>query len=185
MPIYDLLLQESEIPRVVDLCNPQYRSRSPYTFLSVEGCPVGSWQIWQATVFRPLLEKRMLNVLAHGRSLRAREIRELDRELEELLPEPGRRRSRTSGRALLKAFKAPRSEKILSRLRRWVDSGKTPGHFPVIYAARCAVFSIPPRMLLLSYLYQEWETGGRRLRPGLSFSRLCQSEALLLERPAA
>ena len=142
------------VARAAELCNPFLDSLSEVTFMT-RGPVAASVLNWNATVFRPLVLPVLLEVLIRASDGGSFEIAALDCRLDAVLPAPLRLQSRTAGRQLVQGLLAPRGDRLIERYRKAVLAGDSPGHLAVIHALRAALFHLPPRILIASYLLQE------------------------------
>src|ERR1700736_947383 len=143
----------SELSEVVNRCNPTFDETGPISWRP-KGATRKSWVSWLDLVFEPILLPHLWYVFDYSCRQSAHEIIALDAELSKRLGVWSGQRSIEAGRALLRQ-KAPRSDRVIPRLRDAIGRGDAPGHFCTIYAVRCGVFSIPVRTAMLSYALQE------------------------------
>lgn len=145
------------IVRAAQLCNPFLDALGEVT-LMVRGplTPLAlSVMNWNANFFRPHLQPLLLKVLECASEGGSFEIMALDCQLDGALPASVRIQSRDAGKRLLEGLLAPRGDRLIERYRTAVLAGNSPGHLAVIHALRAAVFHLPPRVLIASYLMQE------------------------------
>ncbi len=158
----------------IRIANPAYTSTGPLTFR-----PLGTFSAaanhWRDTIFVPHVLPIFLQVLAHARAGRAQEIVPLDHSLSGMLSETASAASRTAGRRLAEVAAGIRGDRTLGRLADWTIAGRTDGHLAVLFAARCAVFSMPDRRAVGAYLFQEIHAGApdAPLMPTSNFVAAC------------
>jgi hypothetical protein len=143
----------SELSQVVNRCNPSFDLIGPISW-RLRGHSRKSWVNWLDLVFEPVLVPHLWYVLDYSYRQSAKEIIELDAELGKRLDAWSGRRSIEAGQTLIQ-HRAPRSDRVIGRLRAAIGRGEASGHFSTVYAVRCGVFSIPVRTAMLSYALQE------------------------------
>ena len=144
----------SLIGRVAELCNPFLDGLNEVTLL-VRGPVASSVLRWNSTVFHPLIQPlihEVLNQAAEGASF---EIMAADCRLDSALPKSHALQSRDAGKRLVSGLLAPKGDRLIERYRAAVLAGDSPGHLAVMHSLRAAVFHQPPRLTLASYLLQE------------------------------
>jgi len=142
------------IVRAAQLCNPFLDALGEVTLLA-RG-PVAAFVLnWNANLFRPYLMPLLLKVLEAASEGGSFEITALDCQLDAALTKQLRIQSRDEGKRLVQGLLAPRGDRLIDRYRNAVLVGNSPGHLAVIHALRAAVFHLPPRVLIASYLMQE------------------------------
>jgi hypothetical protein len=110
---------------------------------------------WKETVFSPALLPALRSALGHARRGELRELFDLDRQLSHMLGDTARQGSTSAGHRLALHGCDLRGDRLLPRLGEAVRTGTTPGHLAIIFAARCATFSLPDRITVGAYLFQE------------------------------
>lgn len=135
----------SEIVRAAKLCAPGIDSLGTLTF---DGDPENAAAVarWRDAVFLPLLSPALHDATLASR-LGFRELLSVDAALDTRIAGPLAKTSRSSGRLIAAALKAPNSESILKKFLAAVSEGKTPGHIAVVFAARASVFHFPARIV--------------------------------------
>lgn len=119
---------------------------------------------WRDTLFAPRLFPALRAALAHARRGEARELVALDQRLSAELGETLFAASARAGQRLAALGSDLRGERLLQRLAEQVRSGATPGHFAIVFAARCGAFSLPDRTAVGAYLFQELCAGSPQAR---------------------
>ena len=142
------------VARAAELCNPFLDALGEVT-LVLRGPVAASIVNWNSSLFRPLLQPVLLEVLAYAAEGGSFEISAFDCRLDAALPAMPRQQSRAEGKRLVRGLMAPRGDRLIERYRTAVLAGDTPGHLAVIHALRAAVFYLPPQVLIASYLVQE------------------------------
>jgi len=142
------------IARAAMICNPFLDSVGDVTLVPL-GSIAASVLNWNAAIFTPLLQPALLEVIVRVAEGGSFEIAALDCRLDASLPEKLRLQSRTAGKQLVLGLLAPRGDRMIERYRASVLAGDSPGHLAVIHALRAALFHLPPRLLIASYLFQE------------------------------
>lgn len=145
------------IMRAAQLCNPFLDALGEVT-LKIRGplTPLAASVLnWNASIFRPLIQSVLLDVLQRAAEGGSFEITTIDCQLDASLPASVRLQSRDAGKRLVQGLLAPRGDRLIERYRNAVLAGNSPGHLAVIHALRAAVFHLPPRVMIASYLMQE------------------------------
>ncbi len=142
------------VVRAAELCNPFLDGLGKVT-LTILGPVAASVLNWNGSLFRPVLQPALLEVLHKASEGGSFEIAALDCRLDAGLPSALRAQSRDAGRRLVQGLLAPRGDRLIERYREAVLAGDSPGHLVVIHALRAAVFHLPPRVAMASYLLQE------------------------------
>jgi len=142
------------VVRAAVLCNPFLDILEEVT-LAVRGPMASSLLDWNATLFTPILHPLLLEVLDQTSKGGSFEITALDCRLDAELPASRKFPSRDAGKLLVQGVLAPRGDRMIERYRTAVLAGDSPGHLAVIHALRAAVFHLPPRVTVASYLLQE------------------------------
>ncbi len=142
------------IARAATICNPFLDALGEVTLVP-RGSIAASVLNWNAAIFRPVLQPALLEVITQVAEGGSFEIAALDCRLDAALPETLRLQSRTAGKQLTQGLLAPRGDRMIERYRAAVLAGNSPGHLAVIHALRAALFHLPPRILIASYLFQE------------------------------
>lgn len=115
-----------------------------------------AWEAWVAGWFVPVLAPALVAMADLAARERVRELRAADLDLAARFPPEIAARLRESGRRLLSDLHGARSTRWLSRFEGWAASGETPALFPTLFAARSALFHLPPRPMLDGYARLEW-----------------------------
>jgi hypothetical protein len=143
--------------RIFRICDPGRRDRGAFTFhLQPEEDAVERWTVWLNELYLPHLLPRQLEIMQHAQEGKAREVREEDLKIDEILCDPGRSSSLRAGETLLKSLSEAQGVRLLNKMKLWHEAGRTPAHFATIYAMQSAIFSFPMRQALLCYLWHEW-----------------------------
>ncbi len=140
------------------VANPDFASLSPVTFRGGHIFPASA-ATWKAAVFMPLLLPALRSALAHARRGQFRELLDLDRQLSEALDEAARAGSIAAGQRLAQHGCHLQGDRLLPRLGEAARSRATPGHLAIVFAARCAAFSLPDRTAVGAYIFQEMCAG--------------------------
>ena len=144
------------IMRAAQLCNPFLDALGEVTLANGPLTPLAASVLnWNASIFRPLIQSVLLDVLERAAEGGSFEITTIDCQLDASLPTSVRLQSRDAGKRLVQGLLAPRGDRLIERYRNAVLTGNSPGHLAVIHALRAAVFHLPPRVLIASYLLQE------------------------------
>jgi hypothetical protein len=104
-----------------------------------------------------------------------------DEALGSTLSEEECARSLEAGRLLLKATNRARYQGILGHYRRACDSGTTPGHFLILWAAVAHFFQLSLASAIGEYLRLEWALATRHLPVAPAMSNLPQLTAQLMK----
>jgi hypothetical protein len=158
------------------VANPDFTTCGPVTFRTGSNFPT-SVAAWQETVFTPFLLPALRAALDHARRGEARELTALDQRLSQQLAEAITTGSLGAGRRLALLGGDFRGDRLLPRLATAVREGTTPGHLAIIFAARCAVFSLPDRAAVGAYLFQEMCAGA----PTARVDEVCEFVARCIE----
>lgn len=144
------------IVRAAQLCNPFLDALGEVTLVNGPLTPLPASVLnWNANLFRPILQPLLLKVMESASEGGSFEIMTLDCQLDAALNKRVRIQSRDEGKRLVQGLLAPRGDRLIERYRNAVLAGNSPGHLAVIHALRAAVFHLPPRVLIASYLMQE------------------------------
>ena len=158
------------------VANPDFAISGPVTFHS--GASFGmSAAAWRNAVFSPVLLPALRAALGHARRGELRELSALDRKLSGELGEIARDGSLRAGRHLAQRGAELQGDRLLPRLGEWVRDGMTPGHLVIVFAARCAAFSLPDRATAGAYLFQEMCAGA----PTAAIPIVCEFIASCIE----
>lgn len=114
---------------------------------------------WRESVFTPILLPTLSAALNHAHRAEVRELAALDRSLSENLPPKVCADSIRAGHRLALHGSELRGDRLLPRIAENLRAGTSPGHLAVIFAARCAAFSLPNRAAIGAYLFQEMCAG--------------------------
>lgn len=136
------------------VANPDFAATAPVTFRGGSIFATAA-AAWKEAVFAPALLPALRSALAHARRGELRELLDLDRQLSGALDETARAGSLAAGRRLAAHGCDLRGDRLLPRLGEAVRNGEAPGHLAIIFAARCATFSLPDRAAVGAYLFQE------------------------------
>jgi hypothetical protein len=158
------------------VANPDFAISGPVTFHGGAAFAVAA-AAWRETVFSPMLLPALRATLGHARRGEVREISALDKRLSDELGETAREGSLRAGNRLAQHGCDLRGDRLLPRLGEWVRDGATPGHLAVIFAARCAAFSLPDRIAVGAYLFQEMCAGA----PTAGIPDVCDFVAACIE----
>jgi len=158
------------------VANPDFSICGPVTFHSGQAFPLAA-AVWQESVFAPVLLPALRAALAHARRGEVRELATLDRRLSEQLGDGLRADSIRAGRRLALHGNSLRGDRLLPRLAENVRTEVSPGHLAIIFAARCGAFSLPDRIAVGAYLFQEMCAGA----PTASVVEVCDFVARCIE----
>jgi hypothetical protein len=158
------------------VANPDFALCGPVTFRCGAVFTISS-SAWHETVFAPVLLPALRASLAHARRGEAREIIALDQRLSTQLPENTLTASTRAGHRLAALGSTLRGDRLLPRLAANVADGAAPGHLATVFAARCGAFSLPDRVAIGAYLFQEMCAGA----PHVSVADVCDFVARCLE----
>jgi len=136
------------------VANPDFAATGPVTFHGGAVFTIAA-DAWKQAVFSPVLLPGLRAALSHARRGEFRELCDLDRHLSATLDRAALEGSTGAGHRLALHGCDLRGDRMLPRLGEAVRSGSTPGHLAVIFAARCATFSLPDRTTVGAYLFQE------------------------------
>ena len=115
-----------------------------------------AWEDWVANCFVRVLAPALMAMADLAARERVRELRAADLDLAARFAPEVAARLRESGRRLLSDLHGARSTRWLNRFEAWAASGETPALFPTLFAARSALFHLPPRPMLAGYVRLEW-----------------------------
>jgi hypothetical protein len=132
---------------------------------------------WRDSIFAPMLVPALRSALGHARRGELRELSALDKKLSEQLGEIARESSIRAGRRLALRSSGLQGDRLLPRLGEWVRDGATPGHLAIVFAARCAAFSLPDRIAVGAYLFEEMCAGA----PTAPIPEVCDFVAACIE----
>lgn len=115
-----------------------------------------AWEGWVAGWFVPVLAPALVAMADLAARERVRELRAADLDLAGRCSPEVATRLHDSGSRLLSDLRGARSTRWLNRFEAWAASGETPALFPTLFAARSALFHLPPRPMLAGYARLEW-----------------------------
>lgn len=84
-----------------------------------------------------------------------REIIDLDQALHPTLAIDISERLIQEGRKLCLDNVPPRGERLLSRFKESIEQERVHGYFPILFAIRSAIFHVPFRQMLITYIFLE------------------------------
>ena len=117
-----------------------------------------AWESWVAGCFAPVLAPALVEMSALAGRERVRELRAADLALRGRLSPEALPRLGEAGRRLLADLRGARSARWLERFRGLAAAGEPIAPlFPTVFAARAALFHLPPRPMLSGYARMEWE----------------------------
>ncbi|HEY8903617.1 MAG TPA: urease accessory UreF family protein [Chthoniobacterales bacterium] len=145
------------------VANPDFTLCMPITFDGRAGFTATA-HTWRSAVFAPILLPALRAALHHGRSGELRELAALDRRLSEELSPQACEGSLRAGRNLAERGCDLRGDRTLPRIAEAIRSEAMPGHLAIVFAARCAVFSLADRVAAGAYLFQEISAGAPHAR---------------------
>lgn len=157
------------------IASPAFATFGPITLRASE-CFSAQSLAWKTGVFDPILLPAFRAALTHARRGEIRELARIDHELGSKLPPSISEASLRAGRRLVIHGDLP-GDRLLSKLEARIDRGETPGHLAVVFAARCAAFSLPDRIAVGAYLFQELCSGA----PCTPVNDICRFVASCLE----
>ncbi len=144
----------NELLEVVSRCNSGSEPPGALHWQPLTAVPLESWERWLQTDFATGLLPHLGAVLSLAGRQHVREIIGLDLEYDQTLEMPLRTKSAQLGQNLLQRTPA-RGDRMFARLQQATRAGQTPGHYATVFACRAASFSIPARLVFLSYCWQE------------------------------
>jgi hypothetical protein len=162
------------------VANPDFATCGPVTFRS-ESVFVTSAHSWRDALFSSHLQPALRAALEHARRGELREILALDRRLSDQLPAPAHEGSRRAGQRLGLQGGDFRGDRLLPRLADALHDDATPGHLVVVFAARCAAFSLHDQVAVGAYLFQEMCAGA----PTAPVKEVCNFVAACIENGPA
>jgi len=142
------------VARTAELCNPFVDGLSEVT-LMIRGPVASSVLAWNASLFTPIIQPILLEVVAHAAEGGSFEIAAIDCRLDAALPKSVRGMSRDAGKKVIRGLLAPKGDRLIERYRTAVIAGDAPGHLAIIHALRASLFHLPPHLMMAAYLYQE------------------------------
>lgn len=158
------------------VANPEFALCGAVTFRAAAGFSALA-EAWRAAMFEPVLLPALRSALAHAHRGELRELTALDARLSEQLPKHARTGSLAAGQKLARLGADLRGDRLLSRLADNVRDGIAPGHLAIVFAARCAAFSLPDRTAIGAYLFQELYAGA----PTAPVAAVCDFVAACIE----
>jgi hypothetical protein len=158
------------------VANPDFSICAPVTFRAGAAFPLAA-NAWQEAVFAPILLPALRAALTHARRGEVRELAALDLRLSDQLGDGLRADSLRAGRRLALLGSTLRGDRLLPRLAESVRTGNSPGHLAIVFAARCGAFSLPDRIAIGAYLFQEMCAGA----PTASVGEVCDFVARCIE----
>jgi hypothetical protein len=158
------------------VANPDFVVSGPVTF-HTGGSFAMSANAWREAIFAPILLPALQAALSHSRRGELRELRETDQKLSAQLGGIACEGSVRAGRRLAQRGCELPGDRLVTRLSDSIASGDTPGHLAVVFAARCAAFSLSDRVAAGAYLFQEMCGGA----PTATIPIVCDFIAACLE----
>ena len=158
------------------VANPEFALCGPVTFRAAadfSNLAAG----WRASIFESVLLPALRASLAHAHRGELRELAALDRRLSEQLPPHACAGSLAAGQRLAHLGADLQGDRLLPRLAANVRDKVSPGHLAVVFAARCAAFSLPDRTAIGAYLFQEMCAGA----PTAPVAAVCDFVAACIE----
>jgi hypothetical protein len=140
------------------VANPDFAICGPVTFRGLAAFAASALE-WKASLFEPALLPALRATLGHARRGELRELCAVDARLSDHLPAACLESSLRAGGRLAALGADLRGDRLLPRLGEAVRNGQTPGHLAVVFAARCAAFSLHDRVAIGAYLFQEMCAG--------------------------
>jgi len=160
-------------PAVASHACCRYTGCGRLSFLPAPGSDVTqSLAHWLDTLFLPKILERLTVALVCASRSQARELRQLDRELDEVLPAVEREHSRRAGAKLLGRLSTARGLRVVNKFVNWQLRGETPLHFITIYSIQSAAFHVPIRQAVVTYLNHELRAGTGWSNQAISYSLL-------------
>ncbi len=181
----DLLDQSEHAPDPLEsglhVANPAFETTGPLTFRNASRFDLAA-PSWRDAIFLPVLLPTLRTTLDLARAGEVREILALEATLLAQTPPAAALPLVTEGRRLAETTGDPRGDRVLSRLHAAMRGGQMQGHFAVLFAARCAVFSIPTHVTLGAYLLQELLAGSPHTSASkaIAFAATCLDDLHLL-----
>ena len=116
-----------------------------------------AWESWVTGCFAPVLAPALVEMSALAGHERVRELRAADFALRGRLTPEALARLSEAGRRLLADLRGARSARWLEKFRALAAAGEPAAPlFPTVFAARAALFHLPPRPMLSGYARLEW-----------------------------
>ena len=151
---------DPEFARVLRTADPGPALDGPLTFLPLAASTTDrwlqAWTEWRDRTLTATIAPVLAAVARHAELGETREIQALDLSLTAALGATASQHSAAAGQRLLRRLGVARGERGLGKLQRAAETGQTPAHFPVVYAAQSVLFHLPLRLLLPGYAYWEW-----------------------------
>ncbi|MGC1481303.1 MAG: hypothetical protein WA771_12405 [Chthoniobacterales bacterium] len=155
------------------IANPNFEQTAPLTFRNESRFDLAA-PIWRDATFLPILLPAITSTVDLAADGQVREIIDLEAALLEATPATSIPALLAEGHRLATEGD-PRGDRVLPRLHAALRDGSLRGHFTILFAARCSVFSIPTRVAVGSYLLQELLAGAPNIQAGraLTFAATC------------
>ena len=116
-----------------------------------------AWENWVAGCFAPVLAPALVEMSALAGRERVHELRAADLALRGRLAPESLPRLGEAGHRLLAELRGARSARWLERFQALATGGQPAAPlFPTVFAARAALFHLPPRPMLAGYARTEW-----------------------------
>ena len=116
-----------------------------------------AWGNWVTGCFAPVLAPALIEMGTLAGRERVRELRAADLALRGRLTAEARARLSEAGRRLLADLRGARSARWLEKFQTMAAAGEPAAPlFPTVFAARAALFHLPPRPMLAGYARLEW-----------------------------
>ncbi len=156
------------------IANPTFETTGPLTFRNSSRFDLAA-PIWRDAVFLPTLLPAITSTLELAHAGEVREIIALEARLLATTPPAAVQALTHEGRRLAEATGDPRGDRVLPRLHAAIRADLMRGHFAILFAARCAVFSVPTHVALGAYLLQELLSGSPNTRASkaIAFAATC------------
>lgn len=152
--------------------------RTSGTFFPASGAPLGSaWEIWQETLFLPVLLPVFLEVHAAISMQQTERAIECDKALDALLPPTMQGRSKEAGIPFLEGKTEMRGNREWTQFSERVLANESPGHLAVLFAAQTALYHLALPAALAAYADFEFRSREEKF----PFAELSEEETKIFE----
>ena len=120
------------------------------------------WVSWCEDIFYEIIGPAFCATYEFGSQLKFREVAAIDEKLGLQLPAFSRNLIENS-RPFIEGKEEMRGHPEWVRYVRKLESGKAPGHLPIVFAIHSILYRLPLATSLLAYAWLEWKSGYRAL----------------------
>ena len=128
------------------------------SFRPDEDSLVSDWETWAATIFANTIGPSFRDAFELGCEFRLRELALLDVALGKEIPDLSDDLAAAS-RPFIEGKEQMKGHSDWGKYVRKIESGKAPGHLPVVFALHSVLYRLPLASALAAYAWFEWMRG--------------------------